>query len=137
MKHTVTEHKLPCGAKGLLIDVPDTGVVNILIRFNSGFYFGDMAQFELPHVVEHMVGRGTKKFPAPNEFKTEIEKNGAYSNAETSSRYNGYTITCADFELERILVVLRRAAPAHVGHANAELLEIGHDLAGGGGAVGL
>ena len=113
MKHIVTEHKLNSGAKGLFVDVPGSGVVNILIRFNSGFQFGDFSHYEIPHVLEHMMGRGSQQYPAPNEFKAEIEKNGAVSNANTSDRYNGYYITCAAFELERMLGMMEEyiAAP--------------------------
>jgi predicted Zn-dependent peptidase len=104
MKHTVTEHQLNSGAKGLLVDVPGSGVVNILIRFNSGFQFGDMNYYELPHVLEHLIAvGGTPTYPNPSQFATEMEKNGASFNANTSSRFNGYIVTCAEFELDRIL----------------------------------
>ena len=107
MKHTVTEHRLASGAKGLIVDVPGSSVVNILVRFNSGFQFGDFDHFEIPHVIEHMIAvGGTKKFPQPNEFAHEIEKNGATFNANTSGRYNGYYLTCANFELDRIMDLL-------------------------------
>lgn len=107
MKHTVTEHQLTSGSKGLLIDVPGARVVNILVRFNSGYQFGDFNYFDVPHVLEHMLaGGGTKTHPRPNEYKIEIAKNGGVSNANTWDRYNGYTMTCAEFELERFMDLL-------------------------------
>jgi predicted Zn-dependent peptidase len=106
MNHTVTEHKLANGAQGLVVSMPGTNIVNIVLRFNSGFQFADRSRFEVPHVTEHLIGCGTKKYPQPNEFKIEVQKNGAYRNAYTNSTINGYVVECAEFELERILDLL-------------------------------
>lgn len=103
MKHTVTEHQLANGAKGLVVHVPEAQVVNIVVRFNSGFQFSDRSRYEVPHLMEHLIGCGSKKYPGPNQFKIEVEKNGAYRNAYTSDEVNGYVFECAAFELERIL----------------------------------
>lgn len=103
MNHTVTEHKLANGAKGLVVHVPSTQVVNLIVRFNSGFQFADRSRYEIPHLMEHLIGCGSKAYPGPNQFKIEVEKNGAYRNAYTSDEVNGYVFECAAFELERIL----------------------------------
>ena len=106
MKHIVTEHELTSGAKGLFVHVPGTGVYNIIVRFNSGMHFGDFRRYELPHVMEHLIGCGSKQYPGPNEFKVEVAKNGAYRNAMTSARVNGYVLECAAFECDRIIDLL-------------------------------
>jgi len=62
--------------------------------------------YELPHVMEHLMATRTKKYPGPNEFTIEAQKNGAMANANSSSDYNGYVYECADFELDRILDLL-------------------------------
>jgi predicted Zn-dependent peptidase len=103
MKHSVKEYKLPSGAQGLVVQVPGTDIVNLVIRFNSGFQFGSAESYEIPHLMEHLIGCGCKSYPGPNQFKIEIEKNGAYRNAYTSSVVNGYVVECAAFELERVL----------------------------------
>jgi predicted Zn-dependent peptidase len=103
MLHKVTEYKLKSGARGLVIDVPGSGVYNLEAVFNSGFIFGARSKFELPHVMEHLMGSGTRTHPSAKLFKTEIEKNGAYRNAFTSAVNNGYVYECANFELDRIL----------------------------------
>lgn len=106
MKHAVYEHQLPGGAKGLVIKVPGSGVVAASAIFNSGFAFGDPAKYELPHVMEHLMGSGTKSYPTAVAFKTEAEKNGAYRNASTSVYFNTYDYECAAFEAERIIRLL-------------------------------
>jgi predicted Zn-dependent peptidase len=106
MHHELIEKTLPSGVKGLMVHVPGAPVYNIVIRFNSGYQFGDFSQYELPHVLEHLMGCGSVKYPLPNQFKVEVTKNGAYRNANTSSRTNGYIIECAAFELDRILDLL-------------------------------
>lgn len=106
MKHSVTEYRFKNGAQGLVIDVPGSSVVGYDIAFNSGFIFGDHDKFELPHVMEHLMGSGNAKYPSAVQFKTEVERNGAYRNASTSPYLNRYSYECADFEADRILDLL-------------------------------
>lgn len=103
MKHQVIEHKLACGAQGLVVNAPGSSVVNVVIRFNSGFQFTDRAHYEIPHVTEHLISCGSQAYPTPGDLKVEFQKNGAYRNAYTNSSINGYVVECAEFELDRIL----------------------------------
>ncbi|HSX45575.1 MAG TPA: pitrilysin family protein [Candidatus Saccharimonadia bacterium] len=106
MKHTVKEYKLANGAKGLVVNVPGTSVVAISMAFRAGYVFGDAKKYEVPHVMEHLMGSGTAKYPTALQFKVEVEKNGAYRNASTSPYLNTYDYECADFEAERIIDLL-------------------------------
>ena len=124
MKHTVYEKKLSTGAKGLVVHVPGASVVNILFRFNSGFQFSDFSKYELPHVMEHLIGCGSAKYPKPGDFKIEVEKNGAMRNAYTSSAVNGYIAECAAFETERILDLFEEYLTAPVFPEEAFATEI-------------
>ncbi len=131
MRHTVTEHKLANGAQGLVVNMPGTRVVNLLVRFNAGFQFADRVQYEIPHVMEHLIGCGSKKYPKVGELKVEFQRNGAYRNAYTNSGVNGYVIECADFELDRILDLVEQymahptfpaeALPAEISNVREEL----------------
>ena len=139
MLHTVHEHKFTSGARGLVVDVPGASVVNFEVRFNSGFQFADRHIYELPHVVEHMIGCGSKLFPGPNEFKVEVQKNGAFRNAYTSTETNGYVLEFAAFELDRMLELVEQwlveplfpaeALPTELSNVREELnrLEADHD----------
>ncbi len=106
MKHTVYEHHWVGGASGLVIDVPGSDVVNIEVRFNSGYAFAKRSRYEVPHVMEHLLASVTQGHPGPNEFSIDVSKNGAYSNAFTSMDTNGYLYECAKFEQERIFNLL-------------------------------
>ncbi len=101
MQHSIHEAKLKNGAQGLIIRVPGVDVVRILVEFRAGYDLGDWAKFELPHVMEHMMFTN-KSYPEPGQFSKEVEKNGAFNNAYTSSTSLEYDYECAAFEVERI-----------------------------------
>ncbi len=126
MKHTVTEYHLSGGAQGLIINVPSSDVVNILVRFNSGYQFADQSVYEVPHVMEHLLATVTRKYAGPNQFMIEAQKNGAYVNATTSVRANGYVYECADFELDRILGLVEEQLVRPLFVAKALAAEIGN-----------
>lgn len=101
MKHSVKEVILKNGAKGLIVDVPDTPVVNFLVEFRAGFDLGDWQKYELPHVMEHTMFTN-KAYPRPRQFSKAVEKNGAFNNAYTSDFSLEYDYECAEFEAGRI-----------------------------------
>lgn len=106
MKHSVKEYKLDNGARGLVVNVPGSSVVALSAVFRSGFTFGDFNKYEVPHVMEHMMGSGSSNYPTAVDFKTEVEKNGAYRNASTSPYFNTYDYEFASFETKRIVELL-------------------------------
>lgn len=59
--------------------------------------------------MEHMLLGANKKIPKARLFQAEFEKNGAYSNAHTSTYHITYEAECADFEWQRILELLLTA----------------------------
>ena len=103
MTHTVTEHTLSTGTKGLLIDVPNSEVVNFNFTFNAGYQFTDFAKYDIPHLIEHHILNATERYPGNGEVQREIALNGAYSNAFTGPEFIGYVAECAAFEVERII----------------------------------
>ena len=109
MEHNVEEVTLNSGAKGLLINIPGSNVVNTKIYFRAGYQFGDMSKYEAPHLIEHHVLNATKKFPKKNQIMTEFSANGAYNNAFTNHAFISYLAECAEFEIERILELMTEA----------------------------
>ncbi len=106
MKHTVHEITLKNGAKGLLIHVPHCSVMTFDINFRAGDYLTEPDKWETAHLMEHVLLGANQQVPKARKFQAEFEKNGAYSNASTSSYDIIYEAECADFEWENILDLL-------------------------------
>jgi predicted Zn-dependent peptidase len=107
LRHTVEEIELTSGAKGLLIDAPDSSVMVTQINFRAGDqYVADPLKWETAHIMEHMSLGANKRYRSSKLFTAEIEKNGAYTNASTGNTEMTYTTECADFEWDRVLDLL-------------------------------
>ena len=106
MRHTVTEHTLSTGTKGLLIDVPGSEVVSLQVYFKAGYQFGDFTKYDIPHLIEHYVFSGTKGYPGPDQIAVEIGRNGAYLSASTNDSSIRFVAECAEFEVEHILELM-------------------------------
>lgn len=132
MKHSVVEVKLNNGVQGLLIHVPDATVMSMYISFRAGDYLAPEDKWETPHLMEHLILDANEEFPRGRDFQAEFERNGAYSNASTSTHNITYEAECADFEWQRILkcMVLSITKPlflkeefiAEVGNVREELV---------------
>jgi predicted Zn-dependent peptidase len=109
VKHTVTKIKLENGAEGLFIDVPGATVVDYEFNFRAGEYLVTREKWEVPHLCEHVLLGANEKYPRARTFQAEFEKNGAHSNAYTSTYHITYEAECADFEWERILDLMMMA----------------------------
>lgn len=109
MKHTVSKVKLENGAEGLFIDVPGATVIDYEFNFRAGEYLVSREKWEVPHLCEHVLLGANEKYPKARLFQAEFEKNGAYSNAHTSTYHITYESECADFEWQRILELMLAA----------------------------
>lgn len=109
MRHSVTEHSLKNGAKGLLIHIPDALVMSFDLNFRAGEYLVEPEKWEVPHLMEHVLLGANELIPKARDFQAELEKNGAYSNATTGVYDITYEAECADFEWERVLGLLQVA----------------------------
>lgn len=109
MKYSVAEYKLKRGGKGLIVSVPEAPVVSMEWQFRAGYrYTKDYeAKTQVPHIMEHMVASAMNKYPSVMERDAVFCKNGAYSNALTNSVSMRYVASCADFEWERIMELMR------------------------------
>jgi predicted Zn-dependent peptidase len=106
MVHTTTEVKLENGAKGLFIDVPGATVMDFEFNFRAGDYLVPRNKWEVPHLTEHVLLGANEKYPKARLFQAEFEKNGAYSNAHTSTYHITYESEAADFEWQRVLELM-------------------------------
>ena len=104
LKHTVQEITLKSGAKGLMINVPDSTVMSYTISFRAGNdYVKDPAKHQTAHLMEHMAFGPNEQFTSLEAFSQELNRNGAYANASTFDTNMNYYSDCAQFEWERIL----------------------------------
>lgn len=110
LKHSVEEIQLKNGAKGLLIDIPDSTVVAYDVHFRAGNYYAPSLEVQqTAHLLEHMVFGSTKSYPSIEAFSQEFTKNGAYNNASTWQYNMSYFADCAVLEWDRILDLQRQA----------------------------
>jgi len=104
LKHSIEEVKLKSGGRGLLIDAPESPVLNIRVIFRAGNRFVKKPEiYEVAHLMEHMAFGRNAEYRDEQAYEAEFTKNGAYHNAWTSDYFICYETECADFEWERIL----------------------------------
>jgi predicted Zn-dependent peptidase len=106
VRHTTSEVRLKNGARGLLIHIPDASVMTFDINFRAGEYLVSEDKWEVPHLMEHVLLGANELIPKARDFQSEIEKNGAYSNATTGVYDITYEAESADFEWDRVLGLL-------------------------------
>lgn len=137
MKHSAHELVLPNGARGLLIHVPGSSVMTYDINFRAGDYLVEPHKWETAHLMEHVLLGANKLYPKARTFQAEFEKNGAYSNASSSSYDITYESECAEFEWDRILelmmvaitkpLFLKEEFEAEYGNVREELIARSND----------
>lgn len=104
LKHTVQEVKLKTGAKGLIVDAPDSTVMSYTIHFRAGNDYVRRPEIhQTAHLMEHMAFGPNAEFATMEAFSQDFSRNGAYSNASTFDTNMHYYADCAQFEWERIL----------------------------------
>jgi zinc protease len=85
----VQEHLLPNGMKVLLVESPKAPVATVQIWYKVGSRNEIMGRAGLSHMLEHMMFKGTKKYPR-GSFSRLIKKNGGNDNAFTSQDFTAY-----------------------------------------------
>src|SRR5213593_4016063 len=85
----VRESVLTNGLKVLLIEVPKAPVVTVQVWYKVGSRNEVMGRAGLSHMLEHMMFKGTAKYPK-GTFSRLIRKNGGVDNAFTSQDFTAY-----------------------------------------------
>ena len=83
------EFILSNGMKVLLVEVPKAPVATVQVWFKVGSRNEVMGRAGLSHMLEHMMFKGTAKYPK-GEFSRLIRKNGGTDNAFTSQDFTAY-----------------------------------------------
>lgn len=103
MQFDVNYSKLKNGVRVLTIPMPGVESVTAMIMCKTGSRNETDKQAGISHVLEHMVFKGTTKYPSPMAIAEAVDAIGAEQNAFTSKEYTGYYITSAAKHLELIL----------------------------------
>jgi len=83
------EFILSNGMKVLLVEVPKAPVATVQVWYKVGSRNEVMGRAGLSHMLEHMMFKGTAKYPK-GEFSRLIRKNGGTDNAFTSQDFTAY-----------------------------------------------
>jgi len=83
------EYILSNGMKVLLVEVPKAPVATVQIWYKVGSRNEVMGRAGLSHMLEHMMFKGTAKYPK-GSFSRLIRKNGGMDNAFTSQDFTAY-----------------------------------------------
>jgi len=93
MQFDVKYTKLKNGVRVLKIPIPATESVTAMVLCKTGSRNEKIEQSGISHVLEHMVFKGTAKYPTPMAIAEAVDSIGAEQNAFTSKEYTGYYIT--------------------------------------------
>ena len=86
---TVHEYVLTNGLKVLLVESPKAPVVTVQIWYKVGSRNEVMGRAGLSHMLEHMMFKGTERYPK-GMFSRLVRKNGGNDNAFTSQDFTAY-----------------------------------------------
>lgn len=95
MQFDVSYTKLKNGVRVLLVPMSGVESVTAMILCKTGSRNETLRQGGISHVLEHMVFKGTTKYPSPMHIAEAVDSIGAEQNAFTSKEYTGYYITSA------------------------------------------
>lgn len=95
MQFNVNYSKLKNGVRVLTIPMPSVESVTAMVLCKTGSRNEILPQAGISHVLEHMVFKGTQKYPTPMSIAEAVDSIGAEQNAFTSKEYTGYYITSA------------------------------------------
>jgi zinc protease len=83
------EYLLSNGMKVLLVEMPKAPVATVQVWYKVGSRNEVMGRAGLSHMLEHMMFKGTAKYPK-GSFSRLIRKNGGMDNAFTSQDFTAY-----------------------------------------------
>ncbi len=97
-----TSRKLPV----IFIDIQNSKSVTTMFLANTGSRYEKENEEGLAHFFEHMVFKGTSKFPTAKNLSETLDSIGADFNAFTSKEYTGYYVRSASANFSLALDVL-------------------------------
>lgn len=105
-KQDYIKHVLPSGLTVVLIPMEGVKSATVLAYVNTGSRYEPAQWSGISHFLEHMVFKGTAKYPTPKALAEAIDAVGAEFNAFTSKEYTGYYVKAASAHIPLALDVL-------------------------------
>ncbi|PIZ01181.1 hypothetical protein COY62_00080 [bacterium (Candidatus Howlettbacteria) CG_4_10_14_0_8_um_filter_40_9] len=86
----VTRHTLKNGIRTVIAEMPDREVVATSVYVGAGGRYETPKTYGISHFLEHMLGKGTEKYPSQEIFNSLIASVGGIRNATTGSEWTRY-----------------------------------------------
>lgn len=106
INHSYQLHTLANGLNVILVPMDGVRSLTVLAMVGTGSRFETPKTAGISHFLEHMVFKGTKRFPTARELASAIDAVGAEFNAYTSKEYTGYYVKSASEHVELSLDVV-------------------------------
>jgi predicted Zn-dependent peptidase len=100
------QHVFPQGLKLITIPVPGVKSVTALLLVRAGTRHEKPETNGISHFLEHMVFKGTLKYPTALDISTAVDELGAEFNAFTGKEYTGFYVKSAAQHVERAVDVV-------------------------------
>lgn len=100
------QEKLPSGLTVIRVPIAGVKSVTSLVLVKVGSRYEEPKIAGVSHFLEHMVFKGTAKYPTAHDVASAVDAVGAEFNAFTSKEYTGYYIKSASKDLNLALDVL-------------------------------
>ncbi|MDX1535857.1 MAG: pitrilysin family protein [Candidatus Spechtbacterales bacterium] len=94
------------GIRVISVPLKSTAAVTSLVLVGTGNHYEPKDKVGLSHFLEHLVFKGSKKYPSAIEISTTLESIGAQYNAFTSSEQTGFYVKTIRDKAELALDVM-------------------------------
>lgn len=101
-----TLDSLPSGLTVIRVPMPAVKSVTVLALVNVGSRYEEPRLWGISHFLEHMVFKGTEKYPDAQSLAAAVDAIGAKFNAFTSKEYTGYYVKAASKGMDLALDVV-------------------------------
>lgn len=98
--------KLNNGLTFILVDLGSYNICTGMVLIKTGSIFENINNNGISHFLEHLVFKGTQKYPNSKILSKELESNGFIYNAFTSNEYTGYYLTGIKSKADKITEIL-------------------------------
>lgn len=99
-------HQLKSGLTVITIPMPSVQSLTVMALANTGSRYEQPSQYGIAHFFEHIVFKGTAKYPEAQDLAQAVDSVGANFNAFTSKEYTGYYVQVASKHFELALDVV-------------------------------